>query len=170
LNTYHCLSFGNTFIGSNRLSSDSNGETSIGTNDRGMVDSVDQVASADGVGIGQGLVVVSDHRGSGIGVVDKGGSDSFEDRGGNGFNHRGSDSFDHRGRGSVDIGGSVDIRGSVDIGGSVDSGGNLTDGVNEAVLIVIFRVALKVDIPPSPLGGDKRSGGGVDGAGGSSGG
>merc|ERR1719400_1638164 len=43
------------------------------------------------------------------------------------------------------------------VGGGVDHGGYLTDGVNETILVIIFRITLKGNGPISPLGGNKTT-------------
>merc|ERR1712012_153659 len=66
---------------------------------------------------------------------------------------------------SVGQGGSVSVGhsgcshngGMVSYGGGIGHGSDLTDRINETILVIIFGKSLKIDIPKSSLGSNKRS-------------
>ena len=96
--------------------------------------------SGDGVGVGDGV----GH--NMMGSVNVGIPGSIDHRGRGGLNLNlgslnGLDSGNNMvgiGETSITEGGSIPV-----VGGGVDHGGYLTDGVNETVLVIIFRITLK---------------------------
>ena len=81
-----------------------------------------------------------------VGGVDMGIPGSVENRGGDGLNlDLGSLNSLDSGNNMVGIGETSITEGdSIPVvGGGVDHGGYLTDGVNETILVVIFRISLK---------------------------
>ena len=94
--------------------------------------------SGDGVGVGDGV----GH--NMMGGVDVGIPGSVDNRGGLNLDLgslNGLDSGNNMvgiGETSITEGGSIPV-----VGGGVDHGGYLTDGVNETVLVIIFRITLK---------------------------
>merc|ERR1711893_328928 len=110
--------------------------------------SVDEVADVSGVGVGHGS--------SDVMSVGHGGSGNMVSVGhGSGMNGRSG------------IGHS---RSGVHSRGSVDNRSYLTDRVNKAILVVVFGVSLKGNVPKAPLGGNESSMGGMHGSSGSAGG
>ena len=102
--------------------------------------SVGNNTSGDGVGVGDGV----GH--NMMGSVNVGIPGSIDHRGRDGLNLdlgslNGLDSGDNMvgiGETSITEGGSIPV-----VGGSIDHGGYLTDGVNETILVIIFRITLK---------------------------
>ena len=102
--------------------------------------SVGKNTSGDGVSVGDGVGQNM------MGGVDVGIPGSVDNRGRGGLNlDLGSLNSLDSGNNMVGIGEtSITEGGSIPVvGGGIDHGGYLTDGVNETILVVIFRITLK---------------------------